>query len=596
MWQDEKVNQEAHGIPVSPESPSSVRAVDFAANTDGCHGEQAGVQKAMALRQYMSRNVFAIVFIALILTMFADRFVVYTSSTYNAYATSAFSQHSLLSTAAVVSDIAQLCAYPIIAKVEDAIGRAEGFALATLLYVVGSVMSAACPNAETYVVAGIFNAWGNTGLLLTEQVFVAETVSMANRGLLSAIPTSITGIAVLLAGSIAAGKIVVTAGWRWGYGIFAIMLPVCAAPLVTLLLVLQHKAMKVYGVANTKSDGKEDETQHRRVWSRVAVYVWEELDMPGALLLIAGSALVLIPLSLTGASHSDRWHSPSLIAMLVIGAGCLACLVIWDGWHAKKPIIPLSLLRRRTIVAACLLGLFDALSLSLFKTFFPSFLQVAGGYTPGDASLVNNSVFIAFQVARLLAGVVIRWSKRPLIWIYIGVPLGMLGQGLMIRFTNMADGDIANRASLVVARSLMGLARGLHHTAALVAVQCDVTNQDLSMATALFLALVTVGGAIGESVGGAVWQATLRRKLEEYLPADAKSSTNKIFGSLVVAKTYTEGTGVRIAINHAYRDSMSLLALVSTACMVPMLVVMIGIKNMNLKEVKEKKDQENEKQ
>lgn len=74
----------------------------------------------------------------------------------------------------------------------------------------------------------------------------------------------------------------------------------------------------------------------------------------------------------------------------------------------------------------------------------------------------------------------------------------MLGQGLMIRFTNMADGDIANRASLVVARSLMGLARGLHHTAALVAVQCDVTNQDLSMATALFLALVTVGGAIGE--------------------------------------------------------------------------------------------------
>lgn len=261
-------------------------------------------------------------------------------------------------------------------------------------------MSAACPNAETYVVAGIFNAWGNTGFLLTEQVFVAETVSKANRGLLSAIPTSITGIAVLVAGSIAAGKIVVTAGWRWGYGIFAIMLPVCAAPLVTLLLVLQHKAMKVYGVASTKSDGKEDETQHRRVWSRVAVYVWVELDMPGALLLMAGSALVLIPLSLTGSSHSDRWQSPSLIAMLVIGAGCLACLVIWDGWHAKKPIIPLSLLRQRTIVAACLLGLFDALSLSLFKTFFPSFLQVAGGYTPGDASLVK---YVTMPIATRIA-------------------------------------------------------------------------------------------------------------------------------------------------------------------------------------------------
>lgn len=93
-------------------------------------------------------------------------------------------------------------------------------------------------------------------------------------------------------------------------------------------------------------------------------------------------------------------------------------------------------------------------------------------------------------------------------------------------------------------------------------------------------------------MGGAIWQVTLRRKLGEYLPTDAKSSTNKIFGSLVVAKTYTEGSGVRIAINHAYRDSMSLLALVSTACMVPMLAVMIGIKNMNLREVKEKKPRE----
>lgn len=110
----------------------------------------------------------------------------------------------------------------------------------------------------------------------------------------------------------------------------------------------------------------------------------------------------------------------------------------------------------------------------------------------------SNAVVIAFQVARLVAGVAIRLSRRPLIWIYVGVPLGLLGQGLMIQFTNVANAGIADRASIVVARSLMGLARGLHHTAALVAVQCDVPDQDLSMATALFLALMNVGAAIGE--------------------------------------------------------------------------------------------------
>ncbi|KAG5978788.1 hypothetical protein E4U55_005943 [Claviceps digitariae] len=622
MLQKEEMEQEEFDRDavsfVSPPTTSqtSQSAVDCTAKNgrmdetnDDYRGGQVGVKKAMALKQYMSRNMFTLVFIALILTMFADRYVVYTSSTYNAFAASAFSQHSLLSAAAVVSDIAQLWAYPIIAKIEDAVGRAEGFAVATLFHVVGSVMSAACPNVETYIAAGIFNALGNTGFLLTEQVFVAETVSLANRGLLSAVPTSITGIVVLLAGSIAAGKNLEIAGWRWGYGISAIVLPVCAAPLVTLLLVLQYKAMKVYGVAGATIVEKKN----RRVWSRAARYIWVELDLLGVLLLIAGLALVLVPLSLTGSVHSDRWHSPSLIAMLAVGAVCMACLVVWDGWHAKKPIVPLSLLRRRTTVAACLLGLFDFLSFSLFKAFFPSFLQVAGGYTPADASLVkyvtrphhhahrivhhesnvedSNAVVIAFQVARLVAGVAIRWSRRPLIWIYIGVPLGMLGQGLMIRFTSEADAAIANRAAIVAARSLMGLARGLHHTAALVVVQCDVPNQDLSMATALFLALMNVGAAIGESMSGAIWRATLGRKLVEYLPANERSSAGKIFGSLVVAKSYAEETAVRIAINRAYRDSLSLLAIISTACMVPMLIFMFAIGDMNLEETAEVKQE-----
>lgn len=273
-------------------------------------------------------------------------------------------------------------------------------------------MSAACPNVETYIAAGIFNAIGNTGFLLTEQVFVAESVSYKNRGLLSAIPTSVTGIIVLVAGSIAAGKILNVAGWRWGYGICAITLPACAAPLVTILVILEYRAMRKYaprtpaaadathGLASriralamdprkvaVKAGGMATKSRHFAM--RACHYIWFDLDFPGALLLIAGLALILIPLSLTSSTHADRWAQPSLIAMLVVGAASLVGLVVWDGWYARKPIVPLSILRRKTIIAACLLGLFDFLAFSLFKTFFPSFLQVAGAYTPGNASLIK---------------------------------------------------------------------------------------------------------------------------------------------------------------------------------------------------------------
>lgn len=88
-------------------------------------------------------------------------------------------------------------------------------------------------------------------------------------------------------------------------------------------------------------------------------------------------------------------------------------------------------------------------------------------------------------------------------------------------------------------------------------------------------------------MSGSIWRATLSRKLVEYLPANATSSAGKIFGSLVVAKSYAEGTAVRTAIDRAYRDSMSLLAIISTACMVPMLMFMFGIRDMDLEEEEE---------
>ena len=88
---------------------------------------------------------------------------------------------------------------------------------------------------------GIFTAVGDTGLLLTEQVFIAETTSLVNRGLLAAIPEAVGGVVALVAGSIAAGQVLAHAGWRWGYGMWSIVLPVCAAPLDIIMLRLERR-------------------------------------------------------------------------------------------------------------------------------------------------------------------------------------------------------------------------------------------------------------------------------------------------------------------------------------------------------------------
>lgn len=220
---------------------------------------------------------------------------------------------------------------------------------------------------------------------MTEQVFIAETTALANRGLLAAIPESVGGIIAIFTGSLAAGHILNTLGWRWGYGIWAIIVPVLALPLLMTMFVLEFRAMREKGLPASLIVTKDS----RGLAAKVSKFLWIELDLCGVILLIAGLGLTLVPLSLTGSSNADRWSSPSFISMIIVGAVALVAFGVWDGRFAKTPIIPFSLIRNRSVVSACLLGMFDFLAYSVFTTFFPSFLQVAGNYRPAQASLVK---------------------------------------------------------------------------------------------------------------------------------------------------------------------------------------------------------------
>lgn len=119
-------------------------------------------------------------------------------------------------------------------------------------------------------------------------------------------------------------------------------------------------------------------------------FLWLDLDILGAILLVAGFALVLVPISLTGsADTSDGWSEPSFIAMIVVGVVSLIAFGVWDGKFAAYPFVPYRLLKDHTVIAACLLGGFDFCSYSIFTMLFPSYLQVAGEYSPGDASRIK---------------------------------------------------------------------------------------------------------------------------------------------------------------------------------------------------------------
>lgn len=111
-------------------------------------------------------------------------------------------------------------------------------------------------------------------------------------------------------------------------------------------------------------------------------------------------------------------------------------------------------------------------------------------------TMYSNALRVSFQIASVLVGVLMKYSKRTQIFVFIGVPLVVLGQGLQIYFVNQ-NGASANAASFITAKTLVGVGRAFYQTAAQVSIQALVAKRDVPVVTGVYFASMNLGGAIG---------------------------------------------------------------------------------------------------
>ncbi|KAL2220503.1 putative transporter [Thermoascus aurantiacus ATCC 26904] len=515
----------------------------------------SGIQKANIFKRSWTKQSLVIAFSGLFLCTLIINFSNYSTQVYEPYITSAFKQHSAMSAARVVVNITVL-AYPIIAKLGNA---AEMFIFSISVQILGFILYA------------IFDTIGLMGFIIIQQVFIADATNLINRALWSMLPDSLTTIPTLYLGTIVGEDMLSHSSWRWGWGMWAIILPFCAVPLVATMIILQRRASK-NGLSKTQLSTITGCAEDNSLWRKMYQLLWVQLDLPGAFFLVAGMSLFLIPL----------WSEPLFIAMLVLGVVLAVVFIVWDSVFAKKPFIPYRMVRNRTVGAACLLGALDFFHYAVFTIFFPSYLQVVGRFSPGHATRIDNSLRVAFQVSGIVASLLMKYSKRSQICALIGVPMCVLGQGILIYLIDMGNGRTGNEASFVAAKSLIGVGRGFYQTASQVSVQAVVSKQELAVVTAVFFASMSVGGAIGTSVSGAIWRSQLPAKLREYLPAEIKSQAPAIFKSIVNAQKYAKGTAGRTAIDRSYRESQQILAIAGIAALAPMVILMLLLKNVHL--------------
>jgi hypothetical protein len=235
-------------------------------------------------------------------------------------------------------------------KIADVFGRLESFSITIFLYTIGYIQQAASQSVEVYASAQIFWAAGFNGLQILQQIFVADTTDLLNRALFSTL-FDVPFLWTVWAGPPLGAKILADTTWRWGYGIWAIILPVCFIPLAVSLIMNQQRAKRL-GLYFPSA-------LHGRSVSDILKNLWYDLDLFGLLLFAAAISLILLPLTLAP-NASREWRTPSMIAMLVIGGVLLLCFPFWETNKklAPKAFFPPNLFRKRTIIAGILIAFF----------------------------------------------------------------------------------------------------------------------------------------------------------------------------------------------------------------------------------------------
>ncbi|KUJ15350.1 MFS general substrate transporter [Mollisia scopiformis] len=513
---------------------------------------QAGVQNIEAVTVTWSMTWLVIAYALIWIIYFIQGLVSGVTGALLPYVTSAFALHSLTPTVGILSAVIGGVTNLSIAKILDIFGRPQGFVFCIVLTVLGLIMSAACNNVEAYAASQVFYTVGINGIGYSLSVFVADTSSLRNRGLMQAFAASPNLITCWLAGPIST-SFLDGAGWRWAFGMFCIIVPVVTLPLFGLFQ-YQYSRAKKAGVISKRESG--------RTTCQSIVYYTREFDALGLFLISAGVAFFLLPFNLYY-QQAKGWRSALIISFLVVGILLLIAFVVWEAFFASISFFPFALLRDRTVLGAGILSFTLFISNSCWALYFSSVLQVVFDLSVTHVSYVVQIQTVGSVLTSLAGGAVISYTGRyKPISLYFGVPITALGMGLLIYFRH-PDQSIGY---IVMCQIFISFASGvLIITDEIAIMAAAVEQQYFAVSIAVLGCFGSIGSAIGLTISSTIWQDILPKKLALYLPAEELPNLVMIYGDLTTQLSYPPGSPTRLAIQHAYGDAQKLLVIAGTA-------------------------------
>lgn len=271
--------------------------------------------------------------------------------------------------------------------------------------------------------------------------------------------------------------------------------------------------------------------------------------------------------------------------MLVVGFVLLILFGLHERFTAQKPFLHYDLLTNRSVMGACLLSFTYQISYYAWNSYYTSFLQVVTHLTISEAGYVSSTFDVLSGFLLLLCGLIISKTGYFRWLLFIAVPIYLLGQGLMIYFRH----PNTSVGYLVMCQIFIAIGGSIIILCEQLAVMAAADHQHIAPVLALLSIFGWLGGAVGNTISGAIWTNSFPQALARLLPLEEQVNLPDIYGSLDVQLSYESGTPTRIAIEEAYGIAQKRMLIAGTAIMGLTLAWILLIKNHNVSKVQQTK-------
>ncbi|KAK9463451.1 major facilitator superfamily domain-containing protein [Lipomyces oligophaga] len=370
---------------------------------------------------------------------------------------------------------------PLYGKLSDIYGRKALLLFSNSAFAIGCILCGLAPSIWFLVFARVIAGMGGGGLNSLSVITLSDLVPLRQRSLLHGIG-SVCYNSGAAAGGVFGGLITDAVGWRWA---FFIQVPFVLISAVAIQLNLKGKPSQEIVVETDRL---------------------KRIDFLGSFTLVTALTTFMLTLSIGG--NYVEWSSPWVLILGTVSFMFVAAFVHIEKKVATEPILPVQLLKDRTILGSALSNSLIFMISYSHLFYVPIYLIAVRGVSATTAGTNIISNFIGTGIGAISTGSYMRGTGKYYWWMVSNATLLFLGCILVSTYSPATPTFLQ-----VLFLLIPGIGFGSLITSTLIALIASVPHEFQAVTTSINYGFRALGSTMGVSMASAIFQNVLGSRL-----------------------------------------------------------------------------------